>query len=142
MKKFTIYYLLLFAVLFNLASCDKKDDDTPAPSKQELLTNKTWKTSKMLVDGVDMSQIPLFAFFLQTEYKFNTNKTYDATLLTAPLGSGTWEFASNETVIVQDAGTDEETRWTIVELKENSLKVTEIDPDDNTKTDYEFVPKK
>jgi len=141
MKKFTIYYLLLFAVLFNLASCDKKDNDnpTPAASKQALLTAKTWKTNKITMGGVDMTKDPFIgALFLTITYKFNTDKTYTGTAIGLPT-SGTWEFASNESVIVKDPGTDDEERMTITELKENSLKVSYVDPDDNAQMQLEFV---
>jgi len=140
MKKFTLYYLLLLAVVFNLASCGDKDEDTPAPSKQTLLTTKTWKVSKAIVDGEDMVQDPFLGYFYQYTYKFNTDKTYTFSLLTIS-EPGMWEFASNETVIVLNPGTDDEERWTITELKENSLKATYVDPTDNSKTEYEFVPK-
>ena len=140
MKNYTLYYLLLIAVIFNLTSCGDKDEDIPAPSKQDLLTAKTWQPSKIIVDGLDISSNPSFAFALQVNYKFKADKTYIISLLGSS-EPGTWEFSSNETVILLDAGTVDENRWTIVELKENSFKATEIDPSDNSHTQWEFVPK-
>jgi len=143
MKKFTVYYLLILTLVFNLASCgdkEDKEDDAAEPSKTALLTAKTWKISKVSSNGVEMSEDddPLVTLIMLSTFKFNTDKTYTTTLLESE--TGTWEFASNETIIVLDSGTDDESQWTITELKENSLKATVNDPTDNSKYQVELVP--
>jgi len=132
MKKITIYYLLILAVMFNLSSCG--DKDTAEPSRLELLTSKTWLTNKVSASSFDFSE-----FLKGTTITFNKDKTFIANSSILP-DSGNWEFASDETIIVIEPGTSDEQRWTLTELQENSLKATIINPDDNIQFQVELVP--
>jgi len=133
MKKITIFYLLLLAVMFNLSSCGDKDD-VAEPSKLELLTSKTWQINKVFAGSTDISVIVQGATF-----KFNNDKTFTTTSSVLP-SSGTWDFASDGTIIVLEPGTSNEQRWTVTELEDNSFKATITNPDDNTKYQAELVP--
>ena len=139
MKNTAFFYLLLFAVMFNFSACGDKEEDVVEPSRLELLTATTWKTNKVLAAGLDVTDNPLFAPYVPDSYEFNTDKTFT---ITYPSGnvSGPWEFASNETVIVTNAGTPDEQKFTITELKANSLKVTATDPTLNVAYQIELVP--
>lgn len=62
--------------------------------------------------------------FSGSTFKFNTNGSYDAELGDISNNEeveGTWEFASNETKIIFDKGTDDEETYDIVTLSSSTL---------------------
>ena len=132
MKKNTFYYLLILTLMLNLSACG--DKDTAEPSRLELLTAKTWQTSKVTLGSIDLSLI-----LTGTTIRFNNDKTFTGNSSILP-ASGNWEFASDETIIILNPGTTDEVQLTVTELKENSLKVTITDPDNNTQYQAELVP--
>ncbi len=125
MKNPLLQLLLLVALVFNLTSCgdDKESDPKPA-TKKEILTAKSWKMAKIVYNGQDVSSVddPMVAAFMNSRVKFNADGTATFTS-SGSTDSGIWEFASNETVVVLDPRTPDEERWTLTELKDNSLKV-------------------
>lgn len=136
MKNITKFVAMAFvasSLVFAGCDDDKEKDPTPAPvvvqkSNKEILTVKSWKVNRYLIEGMDMTNEPLFEEVKNMQIKFNNDGTYTATDATDPSASesGTWEFRSNETQLVMDPGTDE-TVSTITELKENSLKMNQTE---------------
>jgi hypothetical protein len=95
----------LILVSISLSNCGKDDDNTPTPTKTELLTTASWKFSAATVNGADASG------FLQACQKDNIytfvaagtgtldeglSKCNGADPQTTPFN---WNFASNETIL-------------------------------------------
>ncbi len=146
MKKSLLSFILLLTVLLNLSSCSEDKDNDPKPAtKKEILTAKSWKMAKIVYDGQDVStdEDQFLSILMGYEIKFNADGTATLTLFGSSPDTSTWEFASNETVLVLDANTADEARWTITELKDNSLKirVSEGTPDEGgpMMLDFEMV---
>lgn len=117
----TIFSVALMASVIVLASCSK-DDDVKPKTKTDMLTAPTWAFKEL--SGVDPFTAAFAASFTPTDYKFNANKTYTASLLTLPY-DGTWEFAEGETKIILDG--DVEETYTIITLDESTLSWKDID---------------
>jgi len=139
MKKLTLFYLFLFTILCNLSACGDKDENAAQPSNTALLTASSWQTSKVYTGNTDITNNPAIADYIPQNCKFNTDNTFTITYSSGPL-SGTWQFAADETIILTDPGTTNEQQFNIVELKENSLKVTVTNPDINIPFQIELIP--
>lgn len=107
MKKHRLFWAIMTALaLVGFMGCDKDDDDTPAKTKTELITQGSWKFSTATVGGADVSA------FLQTCQKDNV-LTFVAAGSTGTVDEGatkcnagdpqtspfTWSFASGETQV-------------------------------------------
>lgn len=138
MKKFTIIYLFLFALVFNFSSCGKKEDDPKPLTKKEILSAKTWKMNKMMGDGIDVTNDPDLSDLKNLRLKFASDGTYTMTS-SGDSDNGIWEFGNSETVITLDPDTNYEENWVVTELKDNSLKIrTTMIFDDGSTMLFEF----
>lgn len=124
MKKIKLVSSLFVLVSVLLISSCKKDDD-PVLTKTQLLTQNTWKY------GSGNSTNPLVQALISlltgTEYVFKADKTYSVTQLGQSIASGKWEFSSDETKIILDKGSIEESTLEIVTLDGSNLEVKEVD---------------
>ncbi|MBC5774986.1 lipocalin family protein [Pontibacter sp. KCTC 32443] len=111
MKKLQfLTYLFAALLMVTTVSCDEDDDDT-TPDKESLLTAGEWTGDKIYVQGVDATDdfAELFDFDVKNStISFSADGTYTAD---SDFGSdeGTWEFSEDETQIILDEGTDDET---------------------------------
>ncbi|MBC7875407.1 MAG: lipocalin family protein [Ferruginibacter sp.] len=90
------------AILFLSGSCGK-DDDPPAPTKTELITQSTWRFQSATYNGIDVSTSPQLACFIDNTVIFTpTNYTVsEGSVICSPTtaGTNTWTFQSGETVL-------------------------------------------
>ena len=112
MKNFSSF-LLILVILFDLSSCETVE---PEPSKFEILTANTWKMTKVILDGEDVSNSSSGIMLLHLT--FNSDGTYVETAGTFT-NQGVWEFTDDENTIVLDKGLSDEESLEIIELKEN-----------------------
>lgn len=100
MKKINLITLLFMMLcVMSLSSCSK---DEVEPSREELLTNGTWRGDKILVSGTDASQFPGAEGFVPDPstitITFNKDGTYTGQFIqngqTVPI-SGTWELSDD-----------------------------------------------
>ena len=117
----TLRVLLLFAAVIALNSCavEEEIDNT------KLLTQKTW-TFESITGYDDFTNSFAQALYTGTTYNFKEDGTYTAKILGIS-NDGTWSFNSDETQIVQDAGTSYAVTWTIKTLSETSLVISADD---------------
>jgi len=98
-------YVMVAAMAALTVSCKKDGETTPAPSKTDLLTAKTWRVTDLKASGQSIYNSGLFdACEKDNLYKFNTNKsaTFDegATKCTQSdpqTQTGKWDLTANET---------------------------------------------
>jgi hypothetical protein len=129
-KLFASAVLLVSVAL--ISACG--DDNAPALSKTQLLTQNTWKFSS--VTSTDATAQALLALFLTgSEVVFKADKTYNQTTLLGP-SSGKWEFSSGETALILDKGTAEESTGDIVKLDGSNLELKEVVGTVTTTTKY------
>lgn len=105
-KQFT-YLVIVFAItLFTFSSCNKKDNNTtPAKTKTELITSSSWKFESATASGTDVSNASQLACFKDNTITFSTATTgsiNEGTVICSPTTAGpfTWNFTTNETVLV------------------------------------------
>jgi len=124
MKKIKLLSTLLLLTSVLLISSCKKDDD-PVLTKTQLLTQNTWKYSS----GTSTNPLvqALISLLTGTEYVFMTDKTYSVTQLGQSIANGKWEFSSDESKIILDKGSVEESTLEIVTLDGSNLEVKEVD---------------
>jgi hypothetical protein len=127
MKTTRLLFFLFVALLFQVTACRDKEDDPKPLTRTELLTAKTWKIDKIsgktLGVEFDMTDDPLVADYKDTQFTFRPDGTCTITSTDGTIPA-TWAFAANETKLVLNPGTDDEDTWDIVELKENSAKIS------------------
>jgi hypothetical protein len=133
MKKFSTYLLVTVVGLASLSSCKKDDATTPAPSKTDLLTAKSWKVTDVKVSGQSIYNTPLFqACDKDNLVKFNPNKTAtfdegatkcDPTSVQSRPGS--WDLTSNETKLKVTDPDGDTVEGTIGTLTSTTLTVTD-----------------
>lgn len=124
MKKIkSLLVLFILGSLLLFSSCSKDDD--PTLTKTQLLTQNTWKYSS----GTSTNPLvqALMGLLAGTEYVFKTDKTYSVTQLGQSIASGKWEFSSDETKIILDKGSVDESTLEIVTLDGSNLEVKEVD---------------
>lgn len=109
------------------ASCS---DDESAPSKRPLLVGKQWTTVYYEMDGEDITDDR------EACEEDNTTTFFADGTFTDNMGAllceesetdvqGTWEFKANETIIsIRPAG-ESASDWKIVELTDNTLKISQ-----------------
>jgi hypothetical protein len=133
MKNFSTYLLVTVVGLASLSSCKKEDATTPAPSKTDLLTAKSWKVTDVKVAGQSIYNTPLFqACDKDNLVKFNPNKTatFDegatkcdpASVQSRP---GSWDLTSNETKLKVTDPDGDTVEGTIGTLTSTTLTVTD-----------------
>jgi len=114
--------LLLLVSIFLISSC--KDDDDPVLTKTQLLTQNTWKYSSGT--SSDAFAQSLLAILTGQEYTFKSDKTYSGILLGFPT-SGTWDFSADESKLILEKGTSDETSSEIVKLDASNLELKTVD---------------
>jgi hypothetical protein len=123
MKKQLASLIILIACLVAVSGC-KKDDNKP-PTKTDILTAKAWKLQDILAFGQNVTTLGLSSYLgslTNADFKFNRDGTYTATNRTTNAASqGKWEFGSNETQLILDKGTQDETIYEIVTLTNANL---------------------
>jgi hypothetical protein len=124
MKKINIHYYLLISCLVLVSACG---DEEVLTGKIALLTAHEWKFSTC--ESEDEITVEFTnAFNAGARYTFLQNGTYSAKLgnvfNNVPY-TGDWEFASNESQIILDKGTDEEIIYTIETLSSTTLGLSE-----------------
>jgi hypothetical protein len=136
MKKFICTPLLsLTLVLFVLSSCDKEEDNTPAPkTKTELITQGSWKfqSANSSLAG-DISSQPVIACYIDNVMTFSSNLSgtisEGAVSCTVPAPpTFTWAFQTNETILhlnftLFSGGSPD---FTIVSLTETNLVLSQV----------------
>lgn len=136
MKTFRILSLVLLTALAFVAC--KKDDPAPAPTKTELLTEKSWKVSALtvspglVVDGVSYTDIyaqmdacsqddlSQFKASGQILYDEGPSKCSDDS---PQVQTGTWLFAAGETEIIVTDADHVSYKYKLLELTATQLKV-------------------
>lgn len=125
--------ICLSATIF-LASCSKEDDNTPPPkTKTELITSSSWKFESANASGIgDVSNAPQLACFKDNILTFTSasaGNINEGVNICSPSTAGafTWNFTTNETVLVLSgtiipggSGT-----FNIVSLNETNLVVSQ-----------------
>lgn len=100
MKKINLIVLLFMTLCaMSLSSCSK---DEVEPSREELLTNGTWRGDKILLSGADASSFPGAEGFIPDPKSITINFNEDGTYVgqftqngqPVPL-SGTWELSED-----------------------------------------------
>lgn len=124
MKSLIIFIITTGIIIF---SACKKDENS---EKFRLLTARTWTSDSLLVNGVDASTPGGILENFNGDVKFNEDGTGNFGSY-----SGNWRFALNETQLIitsQDLSLPLTTR--IMELTQNSFKVTTTFPDPQNST--------
>jgi hypothetical protein len=116
--------LSLLTICLLIAGCSSKKDDPVPQTKKEFLTAGTWKVSSFT------SSDPLVqsfgALLVGSEYVFKADGTMTYTLLGVAGSPGKWEFATNETHIIFNKGSQDETNYEIVTLVNASMELKEV----------------
>lgn len=123
MRNTQLLFRLLAVLLCFLTACEDKENAPKPPSRKDMLTSKTWKMKKVLMDGINITDDPAATDFKNMRIKFKADGTYT---ITTPGDNvtGTWAFADNERKLIFDPNTAGEDVWDIVELKDSSVKTT------------------
>ena len=135
MRNFSTYLLAVAVGLTALSSC-KKDDTTsptPAATKTDLLTAKSWKMTELKVAGQSIFNTALVEDCDKDDLlKFNTNKSAtfsEGTLKCDPSApqsrTGSWDLTTNETKLKVTDPDGEVVEGTINTLTSSTLTVTD-----------------
>ena len=107
MKKQFTYLVILFTITIFIFSSCKKDNNssTPTKTKTELITSSSWKFESATASGTDVSNASQLACFKDNTITFSTATTgniNEGTVICSPPTAGpfTWNFTTNETVLV------------------------------------------
>jgi hypothetical protein len=123
MKKNLNYFILLFACILAFSGC-KKDNDKPV-TKTDILSAKAWKLQDMLAFGQNVTSLGLGSYLgslTNADFKFNKDGTYTATnRATNAASQGKWKFGNNETQLILDEGTSDQTTYDIITLTTTNL---------------------
>jgi hypothetical protein len=127
---FTVISLISFSFLF-ITGCEK-ENDPPATTKTDLITQSSWKFDHATAGGTDISG-SINACFKDNIATFTTagNMTLDeAIVVCSPsyAGSYTWSFQSSETILHLSAPifTGGSTDFTLVSLTASNLVVSQV----------------
>lgn len=142
MKNYTIFCLLLVALVFNLSSCIDGDiEEAPRPKpKKEILSGKTWEIQRIKGDGIDITNDPDWGYYKNLRLTFSADGNYSR-ITQDGSENGAWELIDRDTRIVLDPNTNLEEIWSIIELKENSFKAKTLYVVEDKKivTEFEMV---
>jgi hypothetical protein len=119
-KKLFPLNLLVLLIVF-LASCSESDN--PTPSKQELLTEKTWKVSRITRDKEDVTYQPEMLSIRTMRARYNSNGTYTQTSPSYNR-SGAWVLADN--ILTHNQGTSNEENMVVETLTRGTLRLSFI----------------
>lgn len=126
MKRINLLTYLLLVCAVIVTACGD-DEEEVLTGKLALLTAHQWKYSTCESDD-EVTVEFANAFNAGATYTFAKNGTYAAKLgnvfSNLPF-DGVWEFASNESQLILDKGTDEEIIYTIEQLSSTTLSVGE-----------------
>ena len=112
-RYFKIYILL--PVLLAFQSCELLTTGGD-PTKLEMIS-KTWKVDIALIDNVVDNTNDYSGY----RFEFRSDGSYSFENGSGSAITGTWELNSNETVMILDEDTDDETEVNILEINEVSL---------------------
>ena len=133
----TTIFTFFLAAFVAFASCKKDDPTTPpvnTPTKKEMLV-RTWKIQSMTVN-----QMPLpDSMYASNRLTFKTDGTYISSDGSSSDDTGTWEFNSDETKLIMDKGTSDESTGDIIELSTTKLHMKETDDSSGT-VDMTLIP--
>jgi hypothetical protein len=135
MKNISTYLLVAALGLTSLSSC-KKDDastPTPAPSKTDLLTAKSWKMTDFKVAGQTIYNTPFVQACAKDDLiKFNANKTAtfdEGSVKCDPTSTqssaGSWELTTNDTKLKLTSPDGDTMEGVIGTLSSTTLIVTD-----------------
>ena len=122
-QKFALLIALL-SLLF-LGACTDKDKDVK-PDKKALVSEKTWKPNEAYVDG--QSATSYAPVILTWRLKFNNDGTYSIVSSTGQV-SGVWELNSDQTKLIMDKSSEDESTWDIQTLEKGKLNMKYQDAD-------------
>jgi hypothetical protein len=133
MKKQLLKTLVIVAAIV-LVSCSKDDDK---PSKTDLLTAKSWSTTKYEMKGSDVTadyrdacnDDDISQFLKDGSYKddIGTVKCYDGDTNS----SGTWKWLENETILQINYPGDDPYDWKLLQLTSTTVKISIYDADED-----------
>lgn len=124
-RRYMLPLLMVIMASFSLLVSCSKDDDNPASgnkSRKEILVGKTWELKNATSMGQDVTTI---MSMYMNKLKFDNNGTVT---VEGSMGSGssTWVLAENDSKIVFDKGTEDESTVTIESISQSELKVNGI----------------
>ncbi|WNJ16174.1 hypothetical protein [Pontibacter sp. G13] len=129
MKRFSTTWMLAIVAVFAvvLSGCTKEKTNT------ELLTEFTWEYDAVSGDALTADQLALLQTLL-TGSTITFNEDGSSVAVASFFGvpsttEGTWRFNDDETAIISDEGTADESTIEIITLEEGVLEVGENDPD-------------
>jgi hypothetical protein len=149
MKKFNLqFFFLALAFVTLFSACNKDDDETPI-SKEDLLTNKKWRTTAFTIDPAIFGISDLYAQYEDCdkddfmEFKKGGQLVRDEGASRCDSSdpqtlTGTWIFNGDQTKItVNDPNLGTYTA-DILELTDNTLKVQFSIKDNDSGINYTF----
>ena len=143
------FLLLALAAGFTFTSCDKDDD--AAPSKTEMLTNKSWKMTASTVSVNNGNPNDVYAmmpacnkddfstFTSDGKYTLDEGAT-KCNANAVQTQTGTWQFTENETKLKSTLGANT-AEQTITELTSSKMVLTteQTSTSNGTTTTYKYV---
>jgi hypothetical protein len=149
MKKFNLQFLLIMLAFVTVfTSCDKDDDETPI-SKEDLLTNKKWRTTAFTVDPAYFGISDLYAQYEDCD-KDDFMESKKGGQLVRDEGAsrcdssdpqtltGTWIFNGDQTKITVNDPEIGTYPADVLELTNNTLRVQFTIRDDDSGLNYTF----
>jgi hypothetical protein len=123
MKKHLAFLILSCVCILAFSGC-KKDDEKPI-TKTDILSAKAWKFQDLSAFGQNVTALGVAGYLggiANSDFKFNKDGTYTATNRTSSASTqGKWEFGNNETQLILDKGTANETPYDIITLSNTNL---------------------
>lgn len=139
MKNLSTYCVAALLGL-SVMGCSKKKEETPAPTKTELLTNKNWiATAQTVSPGISIGGATVTDLYAQSAacdkddfIRFETPNVFKQDegptkcSTTAPQTKiGTWAYNADQTVITVTPQGGTASSANVLELTDTSLKVTQ-----------------
>lgn len=134
MRKLLLNTVLLSSLVFlTLTGCKKEENNTPAKTNTEKISQSPWVFEKAMAGGVDISTQPQLACYTDNTLTFAANGTGTTTegtnVCSSPTPANfTWTFQSNESVLHLSfslfAGGSPD--FTIVSLTETNLVLSQM----------------
>ncbi|GAA4316607.1 hypothetical protein GCM10023183_37860 [Nibribacter koreensis] len=113
--------LLLTIIASALSSCGDTEKD-PEPSREELLTEREWKVSRVYLNGQDVTSRPEMASVRGTRASYRMGGTYTETSGSGAVTVGTWQLSAG-TLTLRPVTTQEES-WRVEELGKGRLTMS------------------
>ena len=122
MRNLRLLFLSGFLCTTFLFSCSSSDED-PAPlTKMDIITASPWITDEIIAPD-PLSQALFEALFAEYSMSFKTDGTYLVSIAGITGDDGEWEFNQDETRILFDQGTNDESEFKILLLENGKLHV-------------------